>query len=108
MSKKMTRNETKFSKERLLEVIRRPLITEKATLASQYNQYGFVVATDATKPEVKKAVEELFKVKVTAVNTILSKGKEKRFKGRIGKRSDMKKAFVTLEAGQTIDLSVGI
>jgi len=96
------------SKERLFEVIRRPLITEKSTLLSEYNQISFLVALDATKHEIKSAVEDLFKVKVTKVNTLRNKGKTKRFRGVIGKRQDTKKAVVTLAEGQSIDVTTGV
>ena len=86
----------------------RPVITEKATMASEHGQVAFWVAAKATKPEIKAAVESLFKVEVTKVNTISLPGKEKRFKGRVGVRSDRKKAMVTLKSGQTIDLSTGL
>jgi len=96
------------SSERLYEVIRRPLVTEKSTLASEHNQVVFVVPLNATKPEIKSAVEKLFEVKVKAVNTLRAKGKEKRFRGRKGQRSDNKKAYVTLEEGHSIDVTTGI
>lgn len=99
---------TVVSRERLYEVIRRPLVTEKTTLASQFSQVAFEVPRDATKPEIKVAVEELFKVKVKAVNTLRQKGKQKRFRGRLGQRSDIKKAYVTLEEGHSIDVTTGI
>ena len=85
-----------------------PLITEKATLASEHNQVMFRVPLDATKPQIKQAVEALFKVSVTAVNTLITKGKNKRFRGRPGRRSDVKKAIVTLAAGQSIDVTTGL
>ena len=85
-----------------------PVITEKSTLLSEQNKVVFKVPLTATKDEVKAAVEALFKVKVTAVNTIRTKGKEKRFKGVLGRRSDSKKAIVTLAAGQSIDVTTGI
>lgn len=100
--------EITISKERLFEVIRRPLVTEKSTLVSQHSQVAFLVPLDATKPEIKAAVEDLFKVKVKAVNTLRSKGKMKRFRGRLGQRSDSKKAYVTLEEGHSIDVTTGI
>ena len=100
--------ERKIAPERMYEVIRAPLITEKATLLSEKNQFVFKVANDATKPEIKAAVEGLFKVKVTRVNTLITKGKVKRTKGRIGVRSDVKKAFVTLAEGQSIDFTNGL
>ncbi|HCI48536.1 MAG: 50S ribosomal protein L23 [Alphaproteobacteria bacterium RIFCSPLOWO2_01_FULL_45_8] len=90
------------------DIIRTPLITEKATFLTQNNQYSFKVATDATKKEVKAAVEKIFKVAVVSVNTMNAAGKLKVFKGRRGRRSDYKKAIVRLKAGQTIDISVGI
>jgi large subunit ribosomal protein L23 len=98
----------KISPERMYEVVRAPLITEKATLLSEKNQFVFKVAQDATKPEIKAAIEALFKVKVTGVNTLITKGKTKRFKGRPGVRSDVKKAFVTLAAGESIDFTTGL
>ncbi len=99
---------TTVSKERMYEVIRRPVVTEKSTLGSEHNQVTFVVPLDATKPEIKAAIESLFKVKVKAVNTLRQKGKTKRFRGQIGKRSDTKKAFVTLDEGHSIDVTTGI
>ena len=85
-----------------------PLITEKATLLTEQNKVVFKVAEDATKDEIAAAVEELFKVKVIKVNTLITKGKTKRFKGILGRRSDVKKAIVTLQEGQTIDISTGL
>ncbi len=96
------------SRERLYEVIRRPVVTEKSTLGSEHNQVTFQVPLDASKPEIKAAVEGLFAVKVKAVNTVRQKGKIKRFRGRIGKRADYKKAYVTLEEGHSIDVTTGI
>jgi len=90
------------------DVIRKPIITEKATLASEANAVVFQVAMDATKPAIKEAIEAIFGVKVKAVNTTITKGKTKKFKGRPGVRSDKKKAYVTLEAGNTIDVSTGL
>jgi large subunit ribosomal protein L23 len=90
------------------DVILAPAITEKATLLSEVNQVVFDVARKATKPEIKAAVETLFKVKVKAVNTLIRKGKLKTFRGRRGVQSDSKKAVVTLEEGHSIDLSTGI
>lgn len=89
-------------------IVRRPVITEKATMGSEHNQVTFRVSLDATKPEIKKAIEALFKVKVTAVNTLRVKGKQKRFKGQLGKRSDYKKAIVTLAEGNSIDVTTGV
>ncbi len=96
------------SKERIYELIRRPLVTEKTTLMSEHNQVAFEVPTDANKHEIKTAVESLFKVKVTAVNTLLQKGKTKRFRGKPGRRSDYKKAVVTLAEGDSIDVTTGV
>jgi large subunit ribosomal protein L23 len=90
------------------DIIRSPVITEKATLASEYNKVVFKVARDATKPQIKAAVEKLFDVKVTGVNTLVTKGKVKRFKGRLGQRSDVKKAVVTLAEGHRIDVTTGL
>ncbi|MEE9313053.1 MAG: 50S ribosomal protein L23 [Rhizobiaceae bacterium] len=97
-----------MSETRNYDVIVSPVITEKATLASEVNQVVFNVARDATKPEIKRAVEALFGVKVKAVNTQLRKGKVKRFRGHLGKQSDVKKAFVTLAEGQAIDVTTGL
>jgi len=97
-----------ISKERMYEVIRRPLITEKATLMSEHNQVAFEVAIDASKPEIREAVEALFKVSVTGVNTLVQKGKVKTFRGRKGKRDDKKKAVVTLAEGSSIDVTTGV
>lgn len=90
------------------DIIRSPVITEKATIASEQSKVLFRVAMDATKEQIKQAVEKLFNVKVTAVNTLVTKGKVKRFKGRLGQRSDVKKAVVTLADGQSIDVSTGL
>ena len=98
----------KISDERMYEVLRAPHITEKATLLSEKNQFVFKVAADATKPEIKAAVEGLFKVKVNNVNTLITKGKSKRFRGRPGQRSDVKKAIVTLAEGESIDFTTGL
>jgi large subunit ribosomal protein L23 len=85
-----------------------PVITEKATLASESNQFVFRVARNATKPQIKAAIEQLFDVKVTAVNTLLRKGKTKRFRGVRGHQQDMKKAIVTLADGYRIDMTTGL
>ena len=90
------------------DVIKSPVITEKATLASEYNKVVFKVAKTATKPQIKEAVEKLFDVKVTGVNTQVVKGKVKRFKGQLGQRSDVKKAVVTLAEGSRIDVTTGL
>lgn len=90
------------------DIIRSPVITEKSTMVSENNQVVFNVASTATKPEIKNAVEALFSVKVKAVNTLNRKGKVKRFRGIIGKQSDVKKAIVTLQEGSTIDVTTGL
>ena len=90
------------------DIIRSPVVTEKSTMASEANQVVFDVAIDATKPEIKAAVETLFSVKVTAVNTLVRKGKLKRFRGYLGRRNDVKKAVVTLADGQSIDIATGL
>jgi len=90
------------------DVIVAPLITEKATMLSEQNKVVFKVAMDSTKEDIATAVEELFKVKVTKVNTLIQKGKTKRFRGRPGRRSDIKKAIVTLQEGQSIDITTGL
>ena len=90
------------------DVIVCPAITEKSTMASEQNQVVFNVAKKASKPEIKAAVEALFGVKVTAVNTLVRKGKIKRFRGTIGRQSDVKKAIVTLADGQSIDVATGL
>jgi large subunit ribosomal protein L23 len=95
-------------KAKLYDVIRKPIITEKATMASEHGAVVFEVAPDATKPLIKEAVESLFGVKVKAVNTTITKGKVKRFRGQLGKRKDVKKAYVTLEEGNTIDVTTGL
>jgi large subunit ribosomal protein L23 len=90
------------------DVIRKPIITEKATMTSENGAVVFEVAMESNKPQIKEAVEALFGVKVKAVNTTITKGKVKRFRGQLGKRKDIKKAYVTLEAGNTIDVSTGL
>ena len=90
------------------DVIRKPIITEKSTMASENGAVVFEVAIDSTKPAIKEAVEALFGVKVKAVNTTITKGKTKRFRGTMGKRKDVKKAYVTLEEGNTIDVTTGL
>jgi len=90
------------------DVIVKPIITEKATMASEANAVVFEVAIDANKPQIKDAVETLFGVKVKAVNTVVTKGKTKRFRGKLGTRRTVKKAYVTLEEGNTIDVSTGL
>ena len=95
-------------KPELYDVIRKPVITEKATMASEAGAVVFEVGVDTTKPQIKEAVEALFNVKVKAVNTTISKGKTKRFRGIRGRRKDVKKAYVTLEEGNTIDVTTGL
>ncbi|MDT2076528.1 MAG: 50S ribosomal protein L23 [Planktomarina sp.] len=90
------------------DVIRKPIVTEKTTMASENGAVVFEVAIDSNKPTIKEAVESLFDVKVKAVNTTITKGKAKRFRGMLGKRKDVKKAYVTLEEGNTIDVSTGL
>lgn len=90
------------------DTILSPVITEKTTLLSEQNKVVFKVANDATKDEIAAAIEELFKVKVTKVNTIVTKGKTKRFRGIVGRRNDVKKAIVTLAEGQSIDITTGL
>ena len=95
-------------KDRLYGVVLSPVITEKSTRVSEHNQVVFKVRTDATKPLIKAAVEALFNVKVRAVNTLNVRGKAKRFRGRLGQRSDFKKAVVSLAPGQSIDVTTGV
>ena len=90
------------------DVIVSPVVTEKSTSASEHNQVVFNVARKASKPEIKAAIEALFGVKVTGVNTLVRKGKVKRFRGRVGQQSDVKKAVVTLAEGQSIDIATGL
>jgi len=97
-----------MNKAELYDVIRKPVITEKATMASEHNAVVFEVAIGASKPQIREAVEGLFGVKVKAVNTTITKGKVKRFRGRTGRRKDVKKAYVTLEDGNTIDVTTGL
>ena len=97
-----------MTSERSYDVVRGPVITEKSTRGSEHNQVTFRVAIDATKPQIKLAVEDLFSVKVHGVNTIRMQGKKKRFRGRWGRRPDYKKAIVTLAEGETLDIATGI
>jgi large subunit ribosomal protein L23 len=92
----------------MYDIVRSPVITEKATMVSEHNQVVFRVPVDATKPEIRAAVEGLFNVKVVGVNTILQKGKTKRWKGRPGRRNDVKKAVVRLADGDSIDITTGV
>jgi len=97
-----------MSKEHYYDIIKSPAVTEKGTLVSEKNQVVFNVARTATKPEIKKAIEGLFGVKVKAVNTLVRKGKQRRFKGQLAMLSDVKKAYVTLEEGQRLDVTSGL
>ena len=97
-----------IGRERMYHTILSPLVTEKATLNNERGQVTFKVATDATKPQIKAAVEKLFDVKVVSVNTLVTEGKVKVFRGRLGQRSDVKKAVVTLEEGHSIDVTTGL
>ncbi|NCQ25526.1 MAG: 50S ribosomal protein L23 [Rhodobacteraceae bacterium CG17_big_fil_post_rev_8_21_14_2_50_63_15] len=90
------------------DVIRKPIITEKATMVSESGAVVFEVAMESSKPQIKEAVEALFGVKVKAVNTTITKGKQKRFRGQLGRRNDVKKAYVTLAEGNTIDVTTGL
>ena len=98
----------KISQNKAYQIILNPLVTEKSTQLSEFNKMVFSVPVNATKLEVKSSIEKIFSVKVKTVNTILLKGKVKRFKGVLGKRSNTKKAIVTLAPGNTIDLSAGV
>jgi len=102
------RGRIQVSTERMYELVRSPVITEKATMVSEHNQVVFRVPVDATKPEIRAAVEGLFNVKVSAVNTILQKGKTKRWRGQPGRRNDVKKAVVSLAEGESIDITTGV
>jgi len=102
------RSKPAVSRERMYDLILAPVITEKSTMASEHNQVTFRVPLSATKPEIKAAIEGLFNVKVTGVNTLIAKGKSKRFRGIEGRRSDFKKAVVTLAEGNKIDVTTGI
>jgi large subunit ribosomal protein L23 len=95
-------------RQSMYDIIRAPVVTEKSTQGIEYNQVTFRVSPDATKPQIKRAVEGLFGVKVTKVNTLNMNGKVKMFKGRPGKRADYKKAIVTLAEGDSIDITTGI
>ena len=94
--------------ERACDIVLSPVVTEKTTALSEHNQYAFRVARGATKPQIREAVETLFSVKVAGVNTIVVKGKTKRFRGRVGRRSDVKKAIVTLAEGERLDAMAGV
>ena len=107
VKKKSEKKEAQLT-EALYEAVRSPVITEKATMGTQYNQYTFRVPISADKGQIRNAIEAVFKVKVTKVNTSTQLGKTKMVKGRKAYRSDSKKAIVTLQAGQTIDVSTGV
>lgn len=102
----------KFSKdisnERALSLIKSPIMTEKSTNLNQFNKYSFIVSKDSNSIEIKKAVENIFKVKVEKINTLIIRGKLKSFKGSLGYKKDRKKAIVTLAEGNTIDSSLEI
>ena len=98
----------KVSTEKIFEIIRNPLISEKSTYVSQFNYYVFKVSTKSTKPEIKQAIEKLFSVKVLSVNTLNQNGKLKKFRNILGKRPNFKKAFVKLAEGNTIDTTVEV
>ncbi|MFB0922548.1 MAG: 50S ribosomal protein L23 [Alphaproteobacteria bacterium] len=102
------RGRIEISAERMYDIVRSPVITEKATMVSEHNQVVFRVPIDATKPEIRAAIEGLFKVKVVGVNTLVQKGKTKRWKGRPGKRNDVKKAVIRLAEGDSIDITTGV
>ena len=108
MNKYASLRDKKPSRQRMYELLRAPMITEKSTLISEYSQVSFWVPVDAHKFEIKHAVEGVFNVKVTDVNTLRQKGKVKRFRGRPGIRIERKKAIVTLAEGQSIDITTGI
>ncbi|WP_398481254.1 50S ribosomal protein L23 [Tardiphaga sp.] len=99
---------TKNIDPRHYDVIVAPVITEKATTASEFNKVVFKVASKASKPQIKEAVEKLFDVKVKSVNTLVRKGKSKAFRGTFGSQSDVKRAVVTLEEGHRIDVTTGL
>jgi len=98
----------KTAKSQHFDTLLRPVVTEKSTLGSEHNQVTFQVRIDATKPEIKAAVEGVFGVKVKAVNTLRQQGKQKRFRGKMGKRPDFKKAIITLVEGEMIDITTGV
>ncbi len=107
-ARKIEKPVVNLDEAQMLAIIRRPVVTEKSTMGSAHNQVTFRVPLEATKPEIKAAVEGVFKVKVKAVNTLRVQGKTKLWKGRPGKRNDFKKAVVTLVEGNTIDVTTGI
>ena len=105
MKKNINKN---ISDERAYSIIKKPMMTEKSTNLNQYNQYSFIVSKDAYSNEIKQAIEKIFKVKVTKVNTSVMRGKQKSFKGNLGYKKDFKKAIITLAEGNTIDSSLEI
>lgn len=107
MKPRMTKD-VKLSKDQMYDIVRVPVITEKATRGGEFNQVTFKVPLTATKPEIKVAIETIFDVKVKAVNTLRQKGKKKMWRGRPGQRSDVKKAVITLEEGHMIDVTTGV
>lgn len=107
-NRQVIKSKNHISDERAYDIIKAPIVTEKATLISQYRQFVFETTKDANKIEIKEAIEKIFKVKVDAVNTLNRKGKEKRFRGRVGHRPDRKFATVTLAEGHTIDTGAGL
>ena len=98
----------KISDEKALSIIHKPLLTEKSTNLNQFNKYSFFVSKNSNSQEIKQAIENIFKVKVTKVNTLINRGKLKSFKGSLGYKKDQKKAIVTLSEGNTIDSSLEI
>lgn len=102
------RGRIKISQERMYDIVRYPIITEKTTLISEHNQVVFRVPLNATKPEIRAAVEGLFGVKVDGVNTLRQVGKKKQFRGRMGRTSDFKKALIRLADGESIDITSGV
>jgi large subunit ribosomal protein L23 len=108
MTQRLSTKDVRVGEGRKFDLILAPVITEKSTQGSEHNQVTFRVPMKATKPEIRVAVETLFKVKVLAVNTLRQKGKTKRFRGQLGKRADTKKAIVTLAEGESIDVTSGL
>lgn len=108
MTKRRSVKDVHVGEGRKYDLLLAPVITEKSTQGSEHNHVTFRVPLDATKPEIRRAVEALFKVKVTAVNTLRQTGKVKRFRGTVGKRGDYKKAIVTLAEGESIDVTSGL
>lgn len=108
MTKRLNVKNVRVGEGKKFDLVLAPVITEKATRGSEHNQVTFRVPLTATKPEIRAAIEKLFKVKVTGINTVRQFGKTKRFRGEVGKRDDFKKAIVTLAEGQTIDITSGL